>query len=367
ITRVWGATRQDTSVATSHATFPTGGSADAVVLADSYHFPDALSGAPLARFVNGPLLLTPGAQSTVWPSVVTEIARVLGSTSKPVYILGGTGSVSQADQDQLGALGYSVHRIGGANRYETSLNIAKFMGQGASAPGELLLATGTDFPDGLSAGAAAASYWTPVQTGGAVLLTNGAAMYPAIKTYVDAALAAQTLGRRVYVTTVGGLADKAYAGTASNPKISAVGADRYTTSAYVAEIHFGAQASVAIATGTSFPDALSGGAYAGAINAPLLLVPSSLVNEAHEFDEVPYFLNIASGAIVDAYIFGGTGVVNTAQRDQLASIIGLQVQLGEITPTSVLSARARGVGSAGTVHKPAPGAAAGSRAGAGSR
>ena len=39
----------------------------------------------------------------------------------------------------------------------------------------MLLATGTDFPDGLSAGAAGASYW-PGAGGGAVLLTNGGKM-----------------------------------------------------------------------------------------------------------------------------------------------------------------------------------------------
>ena len=61
VVRVSGSTRENTSVAVSKAGFPADGTADAVVLADSYHFPDALSGAPLATFVHGPLLLTPGA------------------------------------------------------------------------------------------------------------------------------------------------------------------------------------------------------------------------------------------------------------------------------------------------------------------
>jgi hypothetical protein len=341
VVRVWGSTRQDTSVATSKAGFPTDGSADAVVLADSYHFPDALSGAPLATYVNGPMLLTPGSQTTVWPSVLTEIGRALGSTAKPIYILGGTGSVSQADENQLTALGYTVHRIWGANRYLTALAIANFMGSGATAPEEILLATGTNFPDGLSAGAAAASYWPDGGPGGAVLLTNGSTMVPQVKAYIDAALAAQTPTHHVYVSTVGGLADKAYAGTLSNPKISIVGADRYETSAFVAEVHFGATSDAAVATGTSFPDALSGGAYAGAINAPLLLLPPQLTTSAYEFGEVPYFLNIASGAIATAYVFGGTGVISGGQATQLSQIIGINTKSSQITPTTALSAKSR--------------------------
>jgi hypothetical protein len=356
VVRVWGSTRQDTSVATSKAGFPTGGSADAVVLADSYHFPDALSGAPLATFVHGPMLLTPGTGSTVWPSVLTEIDRVTADKTKPIYILGQTGSVSQAIQDQLSGLGYSnIVRLGGINRYETSLAIANFMGSGATAPEELMLATGTDFPDGLAAGAAAASYWPSSGPGGAVLLTNGNKMYGNIQTYITNALAAQTPSHHVYVTTVGGLANQAYPGTLSNPKYPAVGATRYDTSAAVAYLHFGAQTAAAFATGTSFPDALAGGAYAGSINAPLLLIPPSMVSSGALLGEVPYYVNTSSGAIATAYVFGGTGVINSTQVGQLGKAIGINtVTTGQITPTTALTAKARALldgGSAATGKK----------------
>ena len=354
VVRVWGSTRENTSVAVSKAGFSTPGTADAVVLADSYHFPDALSGAPLATFVHGPLLLTPGTGTTALPAIKAEMGRVLGSTSKPVYILGGTGSVSAGIQADLVTAGYTnIVRLAGANRYLTSLAIANFMGHDATAPEEILLATGTDFPDGLSAGAAAASYW-PGGGGGAVLLTNGSSMVPQVQTYLTNALKAQTPTRHVYVTVVGGLADKAYPGTASNPKYQAVGADRYETSAFVAELHFGAQKSVAVATGTSYPDALSGGAYAGSINAPLLLLPPSLISSAYEFNEVPYFLNAASGAISTAYIFGGTGVVNTFQRDELMTIIGVSTVTTQITPSTVLTAKSRALTKIATTPKAAP-------------
>ena len=299
--------------------------------------------------MHGPLLLTPGTGATTWPSVLAELQRVTGSTAKPIYVLGGTGSVSQGIETQLTGLGYSVHRLAGINRYETSLAIANFMGHDATAPQELLLATGTDFPDGLSAGAAAASYW-PSAGGGAVLLTNGGTLLPDTKAYIDSAIANETPTDKVYVTTVGGLAEKAYPPALHPDVLTCTGADRYETSACVAEVHFGGQQNAAIATGTSFPDALSGGAFAGAINAPLLLAPASLLT----FNESPYFLHAASGAISTAYVFGGTGVVNTTQVGQLRSIIGLNTVLNQITPTSVLSAASRALAKAKAATKQPP-------------
>ena len=68
----------------------------AVVLARRDAAADALTGAPLAARVHGPLLLTDA--HSLNDSTTAEISRVLGgeSTNKTVYILGGDGSVSPA-------------------------------------------------------------------------------------------------------------------------------------------------------------------------------------------------------------------------------------------------------------------------------
>src|SRR5579862_4686221 len=64
LTRVAGANRDLTAVASSQASFPTAGSAKAVVLASDGAFADALAGTPLAVQKGGPLLLTPSAGLT---------------------------------------------------------------------------------------------------------------------------------------------------------------------------------------------------------------------------------------------------------------------------------------------------------------
>src|SRR5580700_7640205 len=75
LTRVSGADRFLTAVAVSQVSFPTAGSAKAVVLASGDAFADALAGTPLAVQKGGPLLLTPSTGLT--PPVVAEITRVL--------------------------------------------------------------------------------------------------------------------------------------------------------------------------------------------------------------------------------------------------------------------------------------------------
>jgi hypothetical protein len=313
VVRMAGPDRVGTSIAVSRASYPTDGTALAVVLADSRHFPDALAGTPLAAKEHGPLLLTDGSKSTLDPRVMAEIKRVLKATSSPVYLLGGTASLSSGIEAELTSAGYTaLQRFAGTDRYDTALQIATFS-EGFRGPHYMVLATGTDFPDGLAAGAAAALH------GGVLLLTDGSRLTAGVQQFIQ-----QGIGWGAPVVTVGGLAAQAYpdAGT------SCVGADRYQTSELVAEKLFDPPHEVALATGTSFPDALSGGAYAAAHLAPLLLAPPSLTATG----AVPAFLHAWSSTIDRADIFGGTGVVPSTVEQQLGPIIGLTSTYSTVTP-----------------------------------
>ena len=44
--------------------------------------------------------------------------------TKTVYLLGGTGAISDAEETQIKAMGYVVKRISGADRFATSVAIA---------------------------------------------------------------------------------------------------------------------------------------------------------------------------------------------------------------------------------------------------
>ena len=75
------------------------------------------------------------------------------------YIIGGRGAISLAVEDQCKSFG-EVTRIQGSNRYKTSVAVAeKFYGGEVST---VVLACGTDFPDGLTGGPIASAIGAPM-------------------------------------------------------------------------------------------------------------------------------------------------------------------------------------------------------------
>lgn len=95
-------------------------SAENVILVNSNAVSDSLSVSPLAKKLNAPVLLTKADVLT--PATAEEINRL---KAKNIYVIGGENSVSQSIVDSLSSQGYSVTRIDGLSRVETSLNIAK--------------------------------------------------------------------------------------------------------------------------------------------------------------------------------------------------------------------------------------------------
>jgi secreted trypsin-like serine protease len=148
VVRIAGDTRYETAALLSSIAFPDGlGGELPAFLASGETFADALSGAAAAAEApQVPLLMT---QAGSLPAeTIAELDRLdpIG-----IVIFGGTGAVSENVEQQLIDLGWSVERFAGSTRYETSAIIleAYFEGDGT----EVVAATGTNFPDGLVAGA----------------------------------------------------------------------------------------------------------------------------------------------------------------------------------------------------------------------
>lgn len=93
---------------------------DNVVLVNGTAIADALSAAPFAREKSAPILLT-GKDKLTWTT--KDRIRELGA--RKVYIIGGTGVVSNSVVRELENMGISVERIHGLDRYETSIEVAK--------------------------------------------------------------------------------------------------------------------------------------------------------------------------------------------------------------------------------------------------
>ena len=308
--RIAGSDRVDTAVLASRQTWRSAGAgqndprpqAKSVVLSRSDVFADALGGAALAAHKNGPLLLTESGKLN--PETLTEIRRIL-PTPGTVYILGGTAAISPAVQTALTKLGYTVDRVAGQDRFETAVKIANTVDANAT---DVLVATGTNYPDALSAGAAAGTY-----NGMVVVLTNGTTL-PAS---TDAFLQGKLSHGQLNVAAVGGAADKALKGAKYSGYDALVGADRYQTSYLVAHEIFGAFGSVGVATGANWPDSLSGGALMGERGGPLLLVdPKAGLSAADNA-----LVDVNRGAVNWAYVFGGTSALPLHVDQQLAADI----------------------------------------------
>jgi putative cell wall-binding protein len=156
-----------------------------------------------------------------------------------------------------------VERIDGADRYAVSASISAHTFDPLVPV--VYMASGEVFSDALSASAAAGA------EGGAVLLTQKNAIPSVIATEL----------RRLkpqHIVVLGGTATIAPAvetalRTFSSSVTRLAGADRYAVSASVSAAVFGSHRPVAyVASGYSFPDALSGSAAAGRLGGPVLLV-----------------------------------------------------------------------------------------------
>ncbi|USK33638.1 cell wall-binding repeat-containing protein [Bacillus sp. F19] len=250
--RIYGQDRYKTSAEVSKKTFPNGTSN--VIIAVGNNFPDALAGGPLAYKLNAPILLT--GKDAMPAAITNEITRL---HAKNAYILGGESAVSAAVAGKLEAMGLTVQRISGSDRYETSVAIAKKLG---STTKKAFIANGSNFPDSLSASAVAARQGSPI------LLVKNTGVPVSVKNYVKGFTKSYVIGGTGVIAS----------GTASQlpyPERIA-GANRYDTSAKVAAKFASFSASRALlVSGKTYADALTGSIYAAKQNIPMLLTNQS--------------------------------------------------------------------------------------------
>lgn len=124
------------------------GTADTVVIARGDNdFADGLAASVLAGAKNAPILLT------VPDRMLDSVKQALQDLKvKNAYIVGSEVAVSGKVQKAIEDLGIEVKRVGGKNRFETALNIAKEAGVNTDTA---YIVNGTAFADAMVAGVAA--------------------------------------------------------------------------------------------------------------------------------------------------------------------------------------------------------------------
>ena len=254
---------------------------ESVVVAYGQNFPDALTGSYLAAVKSAPILLTDSTltvQAEVGQYILQNVEA--GGT---VYILGGSSAVSEEFEVAMRLARYNVVRLKGAGRYETNLAILEEAG--VNKTDEILIATGTNYADSLSASA----------TGLPMLLVSDK-LTDAQKSFLYG-----TSRKFVILGGTGAVSAEIEAELASIGTVTRVkGSSRYGTSVAIAERYFTNPEAAVLAYAQGFPDGLCGGPLAISMGAPLILTS----NDAYQIADA-YVSGISTGAVT-----GGTSRIS---------------------------------------------------------
>ncbi|MCL2503899.1 MAG: cell wall-binding repeat-containing protein [Coriobacteriia bacterium] len=309
ITRVYGADRFATAIAVSKKNFE---SADAVIIATGMSYADALSASALAGVLKAPLLLT--RQDSLSPGVQAEIER-LGA--EEAWVMGSSAAVSYAVEDALGDAGLDVFRLEGADRYETSAEVAYAVAylEGTAFSEKAFLARGDNFADGLAASPLAYKGKIPV-----VLTRPASLSAPAADAIEGLGIADVTILGSTAAVSQG--VEDAVRALGTHPAVRRVaGTDRYRTAEEVAKHAFAnslaTKGFIGVATGLNFPDALAGGAAAGERGGVLLLTAP----DALSANWAAYLPGAYAGTSPDIQVYGGSNVVSDAVFDALKAML----------------------------------------------
>lgn len=232
------------------------GSYDTVVLVNGENgkLVDGLSASGLSGVLKAPILLV--SKDKIPNETQLRMAR-----AKKVYIIGSSGSVSNAIEQNLkdpNQGGFNVIRISGKNRFETSINVAKKVKELKGSINKVFIANGRKGEaDAMSASAVAARDGVPI------ILTDGTKLNDVAMNLTKSAGKAYAIGGDSSISEE--LIDSINA-----TRIS--GSNRYSTNSQVVKTFFNGSTTFYLSDGYKLVDALTGGPLAGKNSAPIVLI-----------------------------------------------------------------------------------------------
>ena len=265
-----GANRYETAVEISKSRFST---ADTVVLVNGFALVDGLAATPLASYHTGPILLT--QTNALGSATKAEINRL---KAKKIIIVGGTGIITSKVINELKAMGISssnITRLGGSNRYDTALEVAKYIDKNLYNVSNVVIASGYGEADAMSIAPVSGRDRMPI------ILVQKDNIPASVNTW----LASKKLesayiigGTGVVSSSVMSEMNKITSNSISSNRLG--GSTRYETNAQIIERFYPEQVhTVIIAKGVQLVDALTVGSVAALNNYPVVISGADLVAE----------------------------------------------------------------------------------------
>ncbi|QQK07436.1 cell wall-binding repeat-containing protein [Miniphocaeibacter halophilus] len=307
IKRISGNTRIETAISVSKF---QNIQADKVIIADARKYADALSGSSLT-FGEYPILLV---DRVINSSIINEIIRL---KAKEIIILGGENSISSNVESQLNNIANveKVTRISGADRFDTSVQISK-----KTVNNNLIVASGESFPDALSASILAINK--------ADLVLTNKNKIPNSLAYSLQEFTGDSISLVGGVSTINNDVLNNIKNTTNLNSINRIsGSNRFDTSTKVASSVVN-NGTVIIASGESFPDALSASTLAQKINAPILLVEKYVMDNS----VINYIKN---NNIIKAIVLGGSNTISENTMNNIERLITGQDVVNNTKPISL--------------------------------
>lgn len=294
LVRISGKDRVDTSILLSQFEF---NDSRTVIIADGRNYPDALSASNLTSGTSPIFLIN----NHLTGSVIKEISRL---NADKVIILGGVNSISKNVENKLSSIEgvKSVVRLSGVDRYDTSTKAFSFTDKKYA-----LLASGENYPDALSSSYLIDSF--------GIMLTRKNNLPSSLKNNlenVDKEKAIIVGGTGSIGQSVSNVLKNQYS-ISNIQRIS--GVNRYDTSVKIAGTSN--SDTVIIASGESFPDALTASTLSQKIKAPILLVNKNSISK--------YVKNyLSTNPVEKVIILGGKSSVSEKVENNLKSLIKIE-------------------------------------------
>ncbi|NMM61646.1 L,D-transpeptidase family protein [Clostridium sp. P21] len=278
--RYGGTDRYETSMKISQKFDTKSGYA---IIASGENFPDALCACPLSKKYDAPIILT--TENKLDSKAAEELKR---SGIKNVFIIGN--SISKDVETSINTMGITCERIGGKDRYETAMMVANYVG----VKDRIVVVSGDNYPDALSIAPIAASIDVPI-----ILVEKNS-----VPDVVKNSLKDKQVNNTYVIGSEGAISNSTKDEFKNAERIS--GTDRYSTNlAVISRFRDTLDLStVYLASGSNFPDSLSGSALAQKTKSPLILVSEDInENEKNDIKQI-----IASTKNVS--LFGLEGAVS---------------------------------------------------------